>query len=118
MHGIYCIMTSGLPVTEQLREALLINAYDMWENKRPIQRVKSRSYDGVIETNFEPICFVGSAGFLFDALMGTPLGETQIKFFVRTSELENFSLESGRWVKGMIVEVEGEDEEGEEWKNA
>lgn len=123
MNGIYCLMNSGLPLTNKIRDVLLINAYDMWENKRSVQRIKGADYDGMLEANFNnATTFVGMGGFVFDAILGIEAGETQVRFFVRTSELENFNLSQGKWVPGMIVEVLGEDylddQEGEEWKQA
>lgn len=120
MDGIYCLMNSGLPLTNKLRDVLLINAYDMWENKRSVQKIKGKDYDGMIESNFnKPAIFVSMSGFIFDAILGIDKGETDVRFFVRTSELENFNLHSGKWIPGIIVETLGEDyptkNDGEAW---
>ena len=91
-------MTSGKPLLEVVRDALLVNAYDMYQEKKDHQRIKSSQYDGVISTNFEHVVFADLAGFVFEANLEMTTGSTYVKYFVRTSDLEDFSFESGKWV--------------------
>lgn len=97
--GFYCLMLSGKKLTDQIREALLVNAYDMFENERKSQQIKSPAYDGMITTNFEIINYVGMSGLVFNAeVSGSKVGATKVRFFVRTSDLEDGFLEQLEWI--------------------
>jgi hypothetical protein len=97
---MYCLMQGDKPMTETVRDALLVNAYDMYQDKKRTRRIRSKTYDGVLETNLKPVFFVGMTGLVFDALVKTESagGETTVRFFVRTSDLEDGFLERGKWV--------------------
>ena len=65
--NIYCLMNSGKPLNNRIREVLLINAVDMAETGREEQRVQSGGYTGVIKSSLESILYVGMSCVCFDA---------------------------------------------------
>ena len=98
MHGhkIYCMMNSGKQLTKALADALLFNAYDMFDENRHTQRIKSRKYDGVIESNLEVIEYLGVPSVVFDAIVSTDMFEgNEVKFVVRVDDLDGVEL--GEW---------------------
>jgi len=100
MHGhkMYCMMNSGKPLTKMLADVLLYNAYDMFQEGRHTQRIKSRQYDGVIESNLEVVDYSGVPSVQFEALVSTELWESNtIRFVIRTDDLDG--LEQAEWAQ-------------------
>lgn len=56
---IYCMMNSGKPLTDEVRQVLLINACDMAEAGNEFQKVKGRRYEGVIKSDLESLSYAG-----------------------------------------------------------
>ncbi len=93
---IFCLMATGKPLTPAAHEALLINAVDMWYESRTLRRIKSRGYDGVIETNLEVIDYLGVPAVVFEANIATDKwGATDVRFVVRVDDLEG--VEQSQW---------------------
>lgn len=100
MHGhkMFCLMNSGKPITRQLADALLLNAIDMFDENRRVQRIKARKYDGVIESNLEVFEFSGIPSVQFEALVATERFESiTIRFIVRVDDLDGVEL--GEWAQ-------------------
>lgn len=95
---IYCMMTAGKPLNEKIRDVLLINACDMAESGREWQRVKGSDYEGFIESDLEPYCYVGMSIVVFEADVVCPdIGPTKVRYGVRTNDLNEGVLAKGRW---------------------
>jgi hypothetical protein len=96
-HKMYCLMNSGRhPITRQLADALLLNAIDMFDENRRVQRIKSRLYDGVIESTLEVIEYADVPSVQFEALVSTDKFESAtIRFIVRVDDLDGIEL--GEW---------------------
>jgi hypothetical protein len=93
---IYCLLTTGKPLTRAAQDALLLNALDMWDEKRHQQQIKSRGYDGVINSDLEVIDYLGVPSVIFEAMVATDKwGATDVRFCVRIDDLEGVEL--GTW---------------------
>ena len=113
---IHCLMkTGGLQTTTAMNDALLQNAVDMVRNQQRRQRIKSRSYDGVIESSLEVFDFLGAPVVRFNAIIGCDLWDAgEIDFLVRMDSLDEVELGVGEWVRGRIVGVPEDMPESEE----
>ncbi len=88
-HKLFCMMNSGKPLTKQIADALLFNAYDMFQEGRTVQRIRSRRYDGVIESSLEVHEFAGMSVVRFEANVSTARWESNtIEFIVRVEDLD------------------------------
>lgn len=100
MHGhkMFCMMNSGKPLTKTIADVLLFNAVDMYDEHRRTQRIKSRKYDGVIESNLEVIELFGIPVVVFEAIVTTEQFEgNEVKFYVRVDDMEGIEL--GEWMQ-------------------
>ena len=108
MHGhkVFCMMNSGgKPMTKQLADALLFNAYDMFQEGTKTQRIKARKYDGVIESTLEVLDFNGVPSVSFEANISTDKWESNtISFIIRVDDLDG--LEKSEWCE-LQVKVMG-----------
>lgn len=95
-HKMYCIMNSGKPLNKMIADVLLYNAYDMFQQGRRTQRIKSRQYDGVIESNLRVVEYSGIPSVQFEAIVSTEMWESNtVRFVIRTDDLEG--LEQAEW---------------------
>jgi len=100
------MMNSGKPLTKMLADVLLFNACDMWHEGRKVQRVKSRQYDGVIESNLKTLEHVGFPVVQFEALISTEQWEgNTVKFVVRVDDMDG--IEQGEWAQLEMVAMGG-----------
>jgi len=94
---IYCMMWTGKPLDKPVADALLFNAIDMYESKHRVQRIKNRTYDGIIRSNLEVMEFLGVPAILFKAMLGTDRWKSVVaQFVVRVDDLTDVEL--GQWV--------------------
>lgn len=110
-HHLYCLMNSGKPLTETICDALLYNAYDMYQEKRNVQRIKSRTYDGMIETDLEVVDFSGMAVVSFLANISTDQYEhNEVRFVVRLEDFDG--IPEGEWqqLELRVVDVFDDDD--------
>lgn len=95
---IYCMMNSGKPLTDEVRQVLLINACDMAEAGNEFQKVKGRRYEGVIKSDLESLSYAGLSIILFEAEITCPeIGFTKVRYGVRTQDLDEGLLALGKW---------------------
>ena len=95
---IYCLMNSGKPLTDEVRQVLLINACDMAERGRERQEIRGRRYAGTITSNLESWCYVGMSIVVFEADIVCPdIGHTKVRYGVRTNDLDEGVLSLGKW---------------------
>ena len=98
MPYIYCIMNSGKPLTPIVRDVLLFNAYDMFQEGNEQQAIKSRQYSGIIKSNLEVTEYAGVPVVSFEATISTAQWEAnEVLFAVRVDELDG--IEQGEWVQ-------------------
>jgi hypothetical protein len=87
-HKINCLMNAGKPLRRDHADVLLFNAVDMFEQRRKMQRIKSRNYDGMIESNLEVIDYMGEPVVAFVSYIETERWQTNIvDFVVRVEDL-------------------------------
>jgi len=98
------MMNSGKPLTKMLADVLLFNACDMWHEGRKSQRVKSRKYDGVIESDLEIVEYAGFPAVQFEALISTEQWDgNAVRFIVRVDDMDG--IEQGEWTQLNIDSV-------------
>lgn len=95
--GIWCIMFTGRPITDDIRDALFIQAYLMLRTSTRSKRFKSREYncEGVVTTEFERYAHVGTSGYLFDAIVECEAGELKVQYLLRDQDLRQLEEEEG-----------------------
>jgi hypothetical protein len=104
---IYCMLWTGKPITPPIADALLLNAIDMYEHNHQTQRIKNRQYDGIIQSNLEPINYHGVPAIQFQALIGTDQWEAiQAHYIVRIDDLTNIEL--GQWTNPLQITFDPE----------
>lgn len=95
---IYCLMNSGKPLTDEVRQVLLINACDMAETGNEVQKIKGRRYEGTITSNLESLDYAGLSVIVFEADVVCPqIGHTKVRYGVRTRDLDEGLLALGKW---------------------
>lgn len=88
-HKVHCMMNSGKPLTKRHADVLLLNAVDMFEDGRKMQRIKSRDYDGMIESNLEVIDHMGVPVVEFVSYLETERWRTtMVDFIIRVEDLQ------------------------------
>lgn len=98
---IFCILTSGQPLTEKVRDVLFENACDMIAEENEYQEIKGRDYAGVIKTDFETVSLGTAVGIVFDAAIEFNGKKTTVQYIVRGSDYEHFS--ELKWVDVNLV---------------
>ncbi len=94
---VYCMMTSGLPLSEFAADALYNTARKMVKNGKKQCSLLSDDAKGVVTTDLETTIFVSMGGVAFDADIVTPKGQTKVSFFMRTSDLVAEEEEKAVW---------------------
>jgi hypothetical protein len=89
MSEFLCLMNSGVPFSEELRDFLVDTARYMKRNKIERQRFKSESYEGEIRSKFTPY-FISSglSGVLFSAELECEEGKTTVRYLMTTKDLK------------------------------
>ena len=97
MSGIYCLMTAGRGLTDEIRTLLYQVACEMFKKGTERESVKSPDCEAVIRTKFE-FALIGSiGGTRFIADVETEAGKTHTDFIVHDRDLES-AVEHGVWV--------------------
>lgn len=97
-YKIMCLMTTGAPLTQHVSDVLLLNAVDMWDERRRTQLIASRSYDGVIKSNLEIFEHFGVPVVLFEAMVSTEkYRSVEVRYVVRIDDLEH--MDPGEWAR-------------------
>ena len=96
---VFALVVSGNPLTKQIHDVLLLNAIDMWDCRNHKQRIKARSYDGVIESNLDVFEHFGAPVVQFEAMVSTDqFRSTSVKYLVKIDDLDG--LDGVEW--GML----------------
>lgn len=94
-----CMMTSGKPLSDKVREVLLLNACDMAEEGCKEQHIKGRGYEGFITSDLQSVSYVGMSIVIFEAeVTSEDTGCTKVRYGVRTSELDAEAYARSYWV--------------------
>lgn len=84
---IYCMMCSGLPLSEAAYDALYRVARRMIRENKSSMKVCNDDVFGTVETEFEKIMFVNTYGYKFIGDIQCEKGSTHAEFLVRHSDL-------------------------------
>lgn len=99
---VFCMINSGKPLSQTILDVLLFNAVDMFECRKRTQRIKSRQYDGIIESNLEPQKGIEYPVVTFEASLSTDQWTNQhVSFYVRVDDLDSIHLNQGVWGRVM-----------------
>ena len=101
MSVFQCLMFSGVPFSEEVRDFLVDTARRMKRARRERQPFKSDTYEGEVRTKFTPY-FVSTSlhGVLFTADLECAEGKTTVRFLVTPQELKKPSdARWGPWLK-------------------
>lgn len=103
MSAFQCLMYSGLPFSEEVRDFLVDAARRMKRGGVERQPFKSETYEGVISTRFTPY-FVSSSlsGILFTAELECDAGKTLVRYLMTPHELKKKG--DGRWSPWLKIE--------------
>lgn len=101
---IYCLMRSnGKPLTDKVRDILLLNACEMAETGKEKQKIRGRDYEGLIKSNLETVTYVGMSIVVFNADIVCPdIGTSKVQYGVRTNDLNEGVLATGRWSTNVL----------------
>lgn len=80
---IYCLMTSGLPLNDQLSNLLVSMATDMLRKNKSKRKIKRDTIEGEIRTKQKRAQIGGISGCVFEATIEVATGRTEVKFIVR-----------------------------------
>jgi|SaaInlV_165m_DNA_1040744.scaffolds.fasta_scaffold20318_2 hypothetical protein len=87
---VYCMMATGKPTTEHLMEVLFVNAYEMWDEQKERQEIRSRRYVGFISSNMQVFQHMGVPCIEFESVVTETQekwGVNQIRYIVRIDDL-------------------------------
>jgi len=89
MIDFQCLMYSGLPFSEEIKNFLVDTARHMKRKRIERQSFKSDSYEGEIRTKFTPY-FVSSSlhGIMFTAELECEEGRTVVRYLVTPKQLK------------------------------
>ncbi len=89
MLDFHCLMYSGVPFSEEIRNFLVDTARHMKRKRLKRQSFKFLSYEGEIRTRFTPY-FVSSSlhGIMFTAELECEEGKTMVRYLVTPQELK------------------------------
>ena len=93
-----CLMYSGVPFSEEVRDFLVEAARRMSRARAERQPFRSDSCEGEVRTNFTPY-FVSTSlhGILFTAELECAEGKTTVRYLVAPRELKKKQRGGGRW---------------------
>ena len=96
MSAFQCLMYSGVPFSEEVRELLVEAARRMSRARVECQPFKTDACEGEVRTKFTPY-FVSSSltGILFTAEVEGAEGKTVVRYLVSAEELKKRG--GGRW---------------------
>lgn len=102
---IYCIMTTGVPLSDMARNALFKTAQRLWREKRCKLRIVHDDVEGEVHTKKEVVTLGGISGYVYEAEIGTPKGCTKVKYLVHENDLSDEQIDKGSWVPVMRVKA-------------
>lgn len=97
MFKIYCLLNSGVPLTDSICETLFQTALKMVEENKRKLSVSCENVCGLVTTKYESVQLCSIAGYMFYAEIETMYGKSKTKFIVETRDLEN--VEKAKWFR-------------------
>lgn len=94
---IYCVMSSGKPLSNSVRDVLFDSAIKMVKDERDDFVVVHDDCQGILSTKWDTMTLGFISGFIFNASVNTEQGNTQVTFIVRTQDIESVNLSDGEW---------------------
>ena len=88
MNDFFCLMLSGMFLTDDIRNFLYDTALDMYLNTEDQHRFSNRHAEGVIQTDWVGSGMADVWGILFTAHIENDRGETQVTYIVGLKRLE------------------------------
>ena len=100
----HCLMYSGVPFSEEIRNFLVATARHMKRKRLKRQSFKALSYEGEIRTRFTPY-FVSSSlhGIMFTAELECEEGKTMVRYLVTPQELKK--KDDRRWSQWYEIDM-------------
>ncbi len=92
---IYCLMTSGTPLTKIMRDHLFTVAREMVANGTSKRAFRTDDFEGAVYTKGESANMGCISGVYFTAVIESAQISTKTKFIVPTGELED--LDKAKW---------------------
>jgi hypothetical protein len=81
--GFYCLMSSGVPLTPPVRDALYDRAQFMLSEKMETCSLDMKGCWGSITNSGKSASIGGAAGVRFEALVTTPTGNLSVSYIIR-----------------------------------
>ncbi len=106
IYKIYCLMTAGLPVDDDIRNALFYTAREMLKAGAEKRRLKTDFMEGVVTTEFKVGCMGSVAGTIFQAEIDAEAGSTKVSYIVNNSYLDEDDFESASWMSALMPNPE------------
>ncbi len=97
MQGIYCLITKGIGLNDEIRTLLYQKACEMLDKSQEYRVVKSTHCEGVIETKFGYAGMGSIWGTKFTATLDTEKGAALVEFIVHDRDFKA-AMESGVWI--------------------
>jgi len=94
MLRIFCLMTSGKPLTSEISDVLLKIACQMVKESKDRQK-------GLVFTDFRRATLGSISGIVFLAEISTKAGDTSVSYIVRTEDIRIFEEGRGVWIREM-----------------
>ncbi len=139
-NDIYCMMsTFGKPISDRLREVLMLNGYIMLQDRKAHLKIKGKGFEGVIRSTLKEFAWAGVTIIVFDAYVyAEDMGEeAEIRFGLRPTDSDpEMLMATGSWgklyytgeksfanlLKALYrhyasIDAAASEEEGEEWKS-
>ena len=103
MPKMFCMMCSGLPLSEAASDGLYRVARAMIRQNKCEQKIYNDDVIGRVHTEFEKIQFVDTYGYKFIAEIQTDKGESYAEFLIRHSDIGD---KKARWDKPIVVRID------------
>ncbi len=93
---IFCLVSSGLPLSDEMCDLLHASARTMVHKDQPKLRIRGSNFEGLVISTGQNASLGTVAGAVFEATLESNVFVTKVKFIVRTADLEG--LEQGQWL--------------------
>lgn len=98
MFGLYCIMLSGTPLNEELRNLLCSTTREMFQEKINYKILKTSWCEGDLKTDWDRSSLGSTVGYLFQAFVEWGNKSTTVNFIIQDADFPD----NGVWVSEMV----------------
>ena len=95
MEGMYCLMNSGIRLSQSSRTLLFTLAQKMYQNRKQRINVTSSDCEGYIVTDWQTKGLGSFYGTAFVAKIATDEGDINVEYIVRMKKVDLEELEWG-----------------------